>query len=333
MAVALRDSTERSLIMLDEIGPAAYNFIIYSTYFHNFLCLTGKGTSSRDGASIAVSISYITYLLGVSLSLLTIQGAILEYLDSRGINGIFATHLHEIFQLPLNLKRVVQKRMGFRENDEGQPQWTYKLLDGRCTDSMALQTAQRFGVPFEILTRAKDLALRFDEECRGIRKQLQPHSHPKVLSEETILEEHQSSIGRENTRIHNEKKSAHERKYDLKQLLPYIQAFYEMKRWTIVETGYEPPVNYEGKHVLYILHIQRDQEIPDSFYVGETASIRQRLRQHRKSSNFGGFRIAALIVLTPDRTTARHLETQTILSLKKNGFDVERASDETTRLF
>lgn len=117
MRVIERDSTHKSLIMIDEIG---------------------KGTSSIDGAALA--------------------GAFLEDFDARGCSGIFATHLHEVFDLQLNLKRVEYKRMGIDRNPiDNSPAWTYTLEDGMCRDSLALHTAQVFGIPMRIIKRAEEL--------------------------------------------------------------------------------------------------------------------------------------------------------------------------------
>ncbi|CAN0542605.1 unnamed protein product, partial [Scytosiphon promiscuus] len=46
----------------------------------------------RDGASLA--------------------GALLEEMDRVSITGIFATHLHELFDLPLDTSTLSHKRMG-----------------------------------------------------------------------------------------------------------------------------------------------------------------------------------------------------------------------------
>ena len=51
----------------------------------------GKGTSTVQGASLA--------------------GAILEVMDSYRMNGIFATHLHELFDMNLNFKNIQRKTM------------------------------------------------------------------------------------------------------------------------------------------------------------------------------------------------------------------------------
>eukprot|EP00981_Chlorochromonas_danica_P002201 scaffold437_cov168-Ochromonas_danica.AAC.18 len=72
MRVVLRDCSDKSLVMIDELG---------------------KGTSARDGSALA--------------------GALLEHLDHKAVYGIFATHLHELFLLPLHLQHIQYKRMGY----------------------------------------------------------------------------------------------------------------------------------------------------------------------------------------------------------------------------
>ena len=86
----------------------------------------GKGTSARDGAALS--------------------GALLEALDAVPVTAVFATHLHELFDLPLSTRHLAWKRMGMEEGEEGEGgegvRWTYRLEDGRCADSMALHTAR-----------------------------------------------------------------------------------------------------------------------------------------------------------------------------------------------
>ena len=119
----------RSLVMIDELG---------------------KGTSSKDGASLA--------------------GAILEELSipSNRIMGIFSTHLHELFSLPLRLANsIVNKTMMVNVTDDkiafNDKAWTYKVVDGVCTDSLALQTAELYKIPNNILHRAKMLTECYDK--------------------------------------------------------------------------------------------------------------------------------------------------------------------------
>ena len=49
----------------------------------------------------------------------------------------------------------------------------------------------------------------------------------------------------------------------------------------IIEDNYQPPASLEGHSCVYILHLRQGGS-PETFYVGETESIRQRLQQHRQ---------------------------------------------------
>lgn len=99
----------------------------------------GRGTSPRDGARFAA--------------------AIFEAMSSRGMRGVFATHLHDILKLPLRSReRIITKQMAIvRATDIGEGtsyEWTYRLEDGVCNDSLATGTAKRFALPPEIIERA-----------------------------------------------------------------------------------------------------------------------------------------------------------------------------------
>ncbi len=83
------------------------------------------------------------------------------------MTGIFATHLHELFLLPLRLPRVTHKRMGIATHPvTRRPVWTYTIEDGQCTNSMALETARAFDLSPSIIRRAEELAGMFDVICR-----------------------------------------------------------------------------------------------------------------------------------------------------------------------
>lgn len=60
----------------------------------------GRGTSTREGT--------------------TLSSAFLEHINQRNITGIFATHLHELFALPLRLSNTKNVTMGFHANDIGE---------------------------------------------------------------------------------------------------------------------------------------------------------------------------------------------------------------------
>lgn len=85
-----------------------------------------------------------------------IAGSILETLDRVGCLGIVSTHLHGLFDLPLNTNNTTFKAMGSKIVD-GVIKPTLKLTDGVCRESLAFQTAQREGMPGPIIERAAEL--------------------------------------------------------------------------------------------------------------------------------------------------------------------------------
>ncbi|CAN0365626.1 unnamed protein product, partial [Discosporangium mesarthrocarpum] len=71
------------------------------------------------------------------------------------------------FDVPSEGKSAFALEMDDVRSDRDNPTWTYTLEEGKCTDSLALQTARKYGIPEPILERAKALGAAFDELCRG----------------------------------------------------------------------------------------------------------------------------------------------------------------------
>ncbi len=167
LAALFRCSGHKSLVFVDELG---------------------RGTSPRDGTRLA--------------------GAVLETMAESGMSGIFATHLHDILDLPLNKTRIVTKRIKI-DRSEGKDgatnyEWTHKLEDGMCKDSMALVTAERFGLPDEIISRARELTTFIPERSstqdftskqtetiytRLNESELEPTTFPQNTKNNTVLED------------------------------------------------------------------------------------------------------------------------------------------------
>lgn len=87
-----------------------------------------------------------------------IAGSIVEALDKVGCLGIVSTHLHGIFNLPLDTKNTVYKAMGTICAD-GRTVPTWKLISGICRESLAFETAKNEGISEAIIQRAEDLYL------------------------------------------------------------------------------------------------------------------------------------------------------------------------------
>lgn len=85
-----------------------------------------------------------------------IAGSIIENLDRIGCLGVVSTHLHDIFNLPLDVNNIIYKAMG-TEIVDGQTKPTWKLIDGICRESLAFETAEKEGIPELIIRRAQQL--------------------------------------------------------------------------------------------------------------------------------------------------------------------------------
>jgi DNA mismatch repair protein MutS len=114
----LNNSTERSLVILDEIG---------------------RGTSTYDGLSIAWAVAEN-----------------LVNKNNIGVKTLFATHYHELTDLAKNNKRVQNYSIGVREW-QSNIIFLHKLVKGGTSRSYGIQVAALAGVPEEVVLRAKEI--------------------------------------------------------------------------------------------------------------------------------------------------------------------------------
>jgi DNA mismatch repair protein MutS len=121
----LNNATERSLIILDEIG---------------------RGTSTFDGISIAWSI--VEYLHGDS--------------TKGGPKTLFATHYHELTDLALVLKGVKNFNVQVKEwNNE--IIFLRKIIPGGADKSYGIQVARLAGLPEKLLRRAHEVLFNLEK--------------------------------------------------------------------------------------------------------------------------------------------------------------------------
>jgi DNA mismatch repair ATPase MutS len=265
-----------------------------------------RGTSPHDGTRLA--------------------GAVLEAMAERGMSGFFATHLHDIVDLPLRRRDlIVCKRMAILHDknddqyDADSYEWTYRLEDGVCTDSLALVTAERFGLPEEIIQRAdeleKYLPARQEKMITNLLEETSYNQHDETKLEFTISG---------STRL--------EREYNIKQRVEKEFRFKEAVDIASGLTGaspvnipprWLPPPSWSNKSCLYLLELAKD---PPIYYVGETDSLSQRLQEHRKK---GGPWKQSRAVAFPanDKTQARYWESLLIQKLAKSGYRLESTQD------
>jgi DNA mismatch repair protein MutS len=117
-ASILHNATERSLVILDEVG---------------------RGTSTFDGLSIAWAVA--EHLHGTG---------------PRGPRTLFATHYHQLTELELTLPRARNFTVAVREWEQ-QILFLRTIVPGGADRSYGIQVAQLAGLPPETLRRAKEI--------------------------------------------------------------------------------------------------------------------------------------------------------------------------------
>jgi DNA mismatch repair protein MutS len=119
----LHTATDRSLVLLDEIG---------------------RGTSTYDGVSIAWSVS--------------------EYLhDKVRCKTVFATHYHELTQLPDELVSACNYSVEVREAGD-EVLFLHRLVAGGADRSYGIEVGRLAGLPPAVLERARKLLALFEGE-------------------------------------------------------------------------------------------------------------------------------------------------------------------------
>lgn len=119
----LRHATDRSLVVLDEVG---------------------RGTSTYDGLSIAWSV--VEYLHGQ---------------EGRQAKVLFATHYHELTKLADMLPGVVNLSMAVEESSKGVT-FLHKVVQSPSDRSYGIEVARLAGVPHAVLRRSEELLEQFE---------------------------------------------------------------------------------------------------------------------------------------------------------------------------
>ena len=120
--------------MLDVVTPRSLVFIDE----------LGRGTEASHGTAMA--------------------GAVIEALDAAGARGVFATHLHGLLDLDLDLSPFARRaRMETATVAGGRVAPTWRMVPGECRESLALQTAVDMGVNDAVVRRSEALLRRMIE--------------------------------------------------------------------------------------------------------------------------------------------------------------------------
>lgn len=119
----LNNISERSLILLDEIG---------------------RGTSTYDGVSIAWAIA--EYL----------------HQHPTQAKTLFATHYHELNEMTLNFERIKNFHVSIQEN-KGNIIFLRKLVQGGSEHSFGIHVAKLAGMPSKVVSRANEILKTLEE--------------------------------------------------------------------------------------------------------------------------------------------------------------------------
>jgi len=146
----LKKATPRSLIILDEIG---------------------RGTSTFDGVSLAWAIA--EYIHG---------------LRKKGVKTLFATHYHELADLPQKLSRAVNNRVLIAEKD-GSVTFLYKIAEGSTDHSYGIHVAELAGVPDAVIKRARRILKDLEGHATVLKNKQEEQQGPVQLSLFSMMED------------------------------------------------------------------------------------------------------------------------------------------------
>jgi DNA mismatch repair protein MutS len=142
----LSGSTRRSLLILDEVG---------------------RGTSTYDGLAIA--------------------RAVVEYIHNNprlNCRTLFATHYHELTELPNILPRCRNFNVGVSEEGESIV-FLHKLLPGGADRSYGVHVAQLAGMPRPVVDRARELLAQLESQSSDFKLPTAPPPVPSTRQQRT----------------------------------------------------------------------------------------------------------------------------------------------------
>lgn len=147
LAYILKNATDKSFVILDEIG---------------------RGTSTYDGLSIAYALC--KFLL---------QG------DNPKVRTLFATHYHELSELEGVLPGLLNLTIAVFEKN-GKVIFSHKIKKGSAEKSYGVDVAKLAGVPDELLRSAKQKLKELEFEAERYKQQLYDVNFDALKAQRTI---------------------------------------------------------------------------------------------------------------------------------------------------
>ena len=154
LAYILNTATERSLVILDEIG---------------------RGTSTYDGLSIAWAV--VEYLTEAK----------------RRVRTLFATHYHELTVLSESIEGVRNLNVDVSE-ENGNIVFLHKIVEGSASRSYGIHVAKLAGVPKKVLKTAEEKLAGLESEYEHGKVPSQKRSDTSAAEEQISLFQPQDSV-------------------------------------------------------------------------------------------------------------------------------------------
>ncbi|XP_022924548.1 DNA mismatch repair protein MSH1, mitochondrial isoform X1 [Cucurbita moschata] len=272
-----------------------------------------------------------------------IAGSIVEALDKVGCLGIVSTHLHGIFNLPLDINNTVFKAMGTVCTD-GRTVPTWKLIGGICRESLAFETAKNEGICEAIIHRAQDLYLSNYVE-QGISGKQKMNLYPSNSSHARLNGNDKPHLLSNGVTVEAERPKTEKTKKKVvswKEIEGAITAICQKKliefhkdkntlkpaeiQCVLIDAREKPPPSTVGASSVYVI-LRPDGK----FYVGQTDDLEGRVHSHRLKE---GMRDAAfLYFIVPGKSLACQLETLLINRLPDHGLQLTNVADGKHRNF
>jgi len=260
-----------------------------------------RGTSSHEGAAIAV--------------------ALLQWLESREMGAVFATHLHEVLPLldalPKQLRSLQMRQMHVRVGVDGEVEgMDYTLQHGFCSHSFAVHAARKAGVHEEILALALG---HLDGNAPDRRRppSKRTTTRESVAAAATI---DSSQLPECSTLLLDDSASVETRRSNNIAAAKEIgEEVLGGSKFLDLLPGEVPPPAAQKRSFVYLLCCSRT----GTFYVGETDGLERRWAEHCRMRAPAFMRAWQL----GDRSTARRKEAELISQLAKRGLPMRSTAD------
>lgn len=303
----------------------------------------GKGTEVKAGAALA--------------------GAMLEQLDKAGCKGIFATHLHVMLDMPLQLSENVQRmKMEIKNviNRGGDPGGgtamapTWRMVPGTSTESLALDVARDCRLPEAVLERAD--CLYKDSSSSSTRKASASRSSSSSSRSGSSSSQQESACTKAvQMRIQSLEDAGNVLRTTAATTLDALCLFTHIPHGddAHITTSTTRSIQMENERESFVVHYVRGGEVPPPrsqggpcvyvvqrkdgyFYCGSTHDIYDRLAAHRTAHGASPVSdpraAAAYIQLSPEAgAAAAAIEADVIRALKAAGAPLLSETDARRR--